>query len=102
MVEDDAGKRVIYAVVDEIAGLAVAHGFANDARDQSRSRGHKKPSWLGKNLNVIREQSFHICRFYSHDPTNVNRVKIRNIRNATKGHCTAVLRHTEAVPPIAV
>jgi hypothetical protein len=57
MVEDDARECVVHAVVDEIAGLAVAHGFAGDARDQRRDRGYKKPSGLGKNLNVLREQS---------------------------------------------
>ena len=33
MVEDDAAERVIHAVVNVVAGFAVADGLADDARD---------------------------------------------------------------------
>ena len=42
VVEDDAGERVIHAVVDVVAELAVAHRLADDRGDQRGRGGHMK------------------------------------------------------------
>src|SRR5437870_4421709 len=57
MIENNAGKGVIDAVVNVIAPLAIPDGFANNARHGSRRRGHEKSPWLGENLQVLREKA---------------------------------------------
>jgi len=53
MVEHLAGKSVINAIVQIIAGFAVADGFADNFYDQGAGRGHHKPPRLGNHLDII-------------------------------------------------
>ena len=57
MVKNDAGERVIDAVVNEVAELSIAHRFAQDPGDEGRGRGHEKSARLRQDLHVLREQS---------------------------------------------
>ena len=50
-------EGVIDAVVDVVAGLAVAHGLADDARDGGGGGGHQEAARLGQDLDVRREQA---------------------------------------------
>ncbi len=56
MVEHDAGIRVVDAVVDVVARLAVAERLADDPRDRGGGRGHQVPPRLGQDLDVLRKQ----------------------------------------------
>ena len=56
VVEDDARKGVVDAVVDVVAGPAVAHRLADHACDRGRGRRHQEAAGLGQDLHVLREQ----------------------------------------------
>src|SRR5437773_4967261 len=57
MVEDDAAKSVINAVVDVIAAFPIAHGFSDDSCHRRSRGGHEKPPRLGQDFDIFREQS---------------------------------------------
>ena len=56
MVENDAGKGVIHAVVDVVAAFAVALGLADHLGHQRGGGGHEEPARLGENFDIFREQ----------------------------------------------
>src|SRR5664280_3594308 len=58
VIKDDAGIGVIDAVVDVIAGFAVAHGLADDLRHRVPRAGHEKTARLGENLDVLGAVSY--------------------------------------------
>src|SRR5262249_38819640 len=60
MIKNNPAERVVNAVINIIAALPFAHGFADDARNRSRRRRHQKTSRLGKDLNILREQSLNL------------------------------------------
>ena len=57
MVKNDAGERVIDAVVNEVAELSITHSFADDPCDEGGGRGNEKSARLREDLHVSREQS---------------------------------------------
>ena len=57
MVEYDAGKRVVYAVVDIIAALAVALGLADYFGHQRGGRSHQEPAGLGQDFDIFRKEA---------------------------------------------
>ena len=60
MVKDDAAEGVINAVVNVVAGLAVAHRFADDRRDGCGGGGHKEPARLGQDLDGFRKEAVNL------------------------------------------
>ena len=56
VVEDDAGERVIHAVVDVVAAFAVAAGLADHLGHERGGGGHQEPARLGQDLDVLGEQ----------------------------------------------
>src|SRR5439155_20855902 len=57
MIENDAGKGLINAIVDVITLFAVAYGLANDPGNRSGGGGDEKAPRLGQNLDVFREEA---------------------------------------------
>ena len=57
MVEDDAGKRVVHAVVDVVAALAVALGLADDLGHERGGGGHQESARLGQDFDIFGEQA---------------------------------------------
>src|SRR5580765_4720739 len=56
MIENDPAEGVINAVVDVVAGFAVTHCLADDARDGRGCSSYQETARLRQDLNIPREQ----------------------------------------------
>src|SRR5947209_7705287 len=56
VIKNDAGKSVIYSVVNIVAGFAFAPGFADDFGDGGGSGGDDKPARFSEDFNVGSEE----------------------------------------------
>ena len=65
MIKNDPGKSVIHAVVDVVAGFALAPGFADDSGDGGGGGGHDVAARFRQNLDVRREEAIDLGIYFA-------------------------------------